>query len=282
MDFTSYQLISDNTSSLNMGAYLNSTEYDIFVQGYTSDLWYGFSVNDVIEIGIWNRDKSFIGWTVIDKPKNFNEVTLSYINTLNFPVNYSYSELITNFILYKNEKILVDPIEQVSSSFGITSGSYLLTYNFTKNMAGSISEPLVIKDISPSRTELKLVPLTTSSFQYGAFCRREVLMSDVSPLYLQSVKNCPYEQIYNQISNAYVSEINTIKTVFFLSTDGAVITFLKELYEDFSTYTTNPIGTNFEEPEIIIGNLLRIQGIRTYFTNYLMANYDAIATIFML
>ena len=276
MEFTSYQFVSDSTSSLNMGSYLNSTEYDLFVQGYTSDLWYGFSSRDLIEVGVWNNDKSFVGWATIDKPNNYNEITLSYVNTLNFPTNYSYSELITNFILYKNEKILVNPPEQLSSSFGITSGSYLLSYNFTRNMAGSMGEPLVIKDISPSRTEVKLTPLFSSSLQYTAFCKKNILISDVSPLYLQSVKDCPYDKIYSQISPSYIDQINTIKNIFFLQTDGAMVNFLKNLYEDFIVYSTNPIATNFEEPELIRGNLVRIQGIRSYFTNYLISNSDII------
>ena len=71
----------------------------------------------------------------------------------------------------QNQKILVNPSEQLSSSFNIQSGSYYITYNFTREMAGTLVNPLVIKEISPSRKELKLVPLNTfsNSYYWGIF-----------------------------------------------------------------------------------------------------------------
>lgn len=106
MEFISYPLVASNTGSLNTGSYLNRSEYTIFVNGYVSDLWFGFSANDVIEFGVWDRESNFIGWNVLNQSKSFNEITLTYLNTLDFPVTYSYSELLTDFTLYKNEKVL--------------------------------------------------------------------------------------------------------------------------------------------------------------------------------
>ena len=144
MEFTSYQIVSNNTASLNTGSYLNLVEYSMFVRGYVGDVWYGFSANDAIELGVWDLDNNLVGWQILNQSKSYNEISLSYTNTLNFPVGYSYKELKPDFTLYKNEKILVNPPEQLSSSFGILSGSYILTYNFTREMAGTSNNPLVI------------------------------------------------------------------------------------------------------------------------------------------
>lgn len=273
MEFTSYPLVATNTGSLNTGSYLNRTETTIFVNGYVSDLWFGFSANDVIEFGVWDRENNFVGWNVLNQSKSFNEITLSYLNALDYPVTYSYSELLTDFTLYKNEKVLVNPAEELKQATGLTEGSFFLVYNFTREMAGNINEPLVIKEVSPSRKELKLVPLSSSNANYDAFCRKKVLLSDVSPLYLKSVAVCPYEQIYGSVSSQYVSEINTIKQVFFLNTDGAMVKFLKNLYEDFLIFTTVPKISNAGVSSTN-DRLIRIQGIQTYFTNYLLSNSE--------
>jgi PKD repeat protein len=275
MEFTSYPLVAANTGSLNTGSYLNRTEYTLFVNGYVPDLWFGFSANDVIEYGVWDRSNNFVGWNVLNQSKSFNEITLSYLNTLDYPVTYSYAELLTDFTLYKNEKVLVNPAEELQQATGLTEGSFFFVYNFTREMAGNINEPLVIKEVSPSRKELKLVPLSSSNANYDAFCKKKVLLSDVSPLYLKSVAVCPYEQIYGKVSSQYVSEINTIKQVFFLNTDGAMVKFLKNLYEDFLIFTTVP---KISDAGISTTNdrLIRIQGIQTYFTNYLLSNSNTV------
>lgn len=271
MEFTSYEMVSENTASLNTGSYLNQTEYSMFVNGFTSDLWYGFSASDVVEFSVWDRSNNFVSWSVLNQSKSYNEITLSYLNTLNFPVTYSYAELQTDFILYKNAGILVNPTAELSSSMGILDGSYFLTYNFTREMAGTPTNPLVIKDVSPSGREIKLTPISGSNAVYDAFCQKLILLSDVTPLYLQGVKSCPYGQIYAEISPAYQPQINTIKSVFYLTTDGAMVNFLKNLYEDFVIFTTMPRRTSTGDVSIN-DRLIRIQGIQTYFNNYLLSN----------
>lgn len=267
-------MVAENTSSLNTGSYLNRTEYSLFVKGFVTDLWYGLSSNDVIELSVWDRDNNFIGWNTLNQSKSHTATTLTYLNALNFPITFSYIELNQDFILYKNSGILVNPPEQLSSSFGIYTGSYYLDYNFTREMAGTPTNQLVIKEISPSRRELKLIPIENSTPAYNAFCKKKIILSDVSPLYLEAVKNCFYDQIYSKINSHYQQEINTLKNVFFLQTDGAVVTFFRNLYEDLYIYTTVPKSQG--SSEVITSSLFRTQGIKAYFTNYLLSNSETI------
>jgi len=268
-------MVSDNTSSLNTASYLNRTEHSLLVNGFTSDLWYGYSPNDAIELSVWDRSNNFIGWNVITQSNKYIDVQLSYLNTVDISVPYSYTELQSDFILYKNDKILVNPNDQISSSFGIVDGSYFLVYNFTRDMAGNFASPLVIKDISPSRREIKLIPISGHNKSYDAFVNKKVLLKDVSPLYQSAVQNCLCNQIYNRISPLYKDEINIIKTIFFLTTDGEVVTFLQSLYTDSIIHISNPVIKN----GVLINNSgsgFRIQGIHTYFENYLLSNSDNI------
>jgi len=271
MDYTSYKLVSNNSSSLNTGSYLNSTEYSMFISGFKEDLWYGLSEFDTIEIGLWDRKQNRLGWDIIPMSKSYNTVTVSHFNALNNVVSYSYQELNTDFILHKTQDLLVDTPSQVFQTFNIPSGSYFITYNLTREMAGSPEFPLVTKDISPSRKELKLYPLSTFNDSYTAFCQHKLLMNDVSSLYVQSLKKCPYGDIYNKIFPLYQKQIETIKNLFFISTDGEMLTFFKNLYEDFVLYSSTPI-LSVSGLNIVSQNFIRLMGINTYFNDYLLSN----------
>jgi hypothetical protein len=247
----------------------------MFVKSFSPDLWYGLSEKDVIEIGLWDRTQNLIGWDTLNMSKSYDTVIVSYFNTLNNVVSYSYQELKPDFILNRTKNILVDPSDQVSSSFSIPSGSYFITYNLTREMAGSPSASLVIKDISPSKKELKLVPQTAFDDTYTAFCQHKFIMNTVSSLYVQTVKSCPYGNIFNVVSPIYPTEISTIQSLFFIPSDGEMLGFFKNLYEDIWLYSTT--GT-----DVFVKNLIRIQGINTYFNNYVLSNSDAIVDFEMI
>ncbi len=246
----------------------------MFTQGFAGDLWWGLSAKDVIEIGLWDRNENLLGWDVLYQSKSYDTVTISYYDSFNNPVSYSYQELKPDFILHKTADLLVNLADQVSSSFQVQSGSYVVTYNMTREMAGSPSAPLVIKEIAPSQLEMKLVPLSSFDDSYTAFCQNNFLMNDVAPLYVSTLKNCPYGQIYAQLAPTNMEEINTIKSLFFISSDGGMLTFFKNLYEDLLVYTALPIVTT-NGIDIISQNFVRIQGIQTHFTNFLLSNSTA-------
>ena len=267
-----YPYVTTNPQHLNTGSYLNQQETANFVSGFSMDLWYGFSEADVIELSVFDLDQNALGWTVINPSQSFNAVTSSYLNTLDQTIPYSYREFISNFILYKNKQLLVNPCDQLSSSFGIISGSYITTYNFTREMAGTPMAPLVVKDISPSRKEVKLTPLFDNTPRYQAFCTKQFQVKTVAPLLIQLTNQCPYDQIYSRIKDNHANQITFLKNLLFLQTDGAFISFLKTLYEDVVIYTNSSDTNQPVEKE------KRTQGIRTYYQNTLLSNYETIST----
>lgn len=257
----------------------------MFTNGFQTDLWFGLSEYDVIEMGLWDRDKNQIGWGTFYQSKSYDTVTIAYYNTLNNAVTYSYQALNPDYILHKTENILMDPADQVSASFHIPSGSFFITYNMIREMAGNPANPLVIKDIASSRKELKLYPISNFNDSYMAFCQHKFLMNDVSSLYVNTVKDCPYGNIFNKVSPLYTNEINTIKNLFFIPSDGRMLMFFKNIYEDLLLYSSTPV-LSVAGLEVISQNFIRIQGIRTYFNNYLLSNstmivdFDVIDTYF--
>lgn len=264
-----YPYITNNATHINTGSYLNTLESNMFISSFGTDIWYGFSGADVIEISVFDLEQNSIAWATTNTTKTYKEVSLSYLNTLDQRVDYSYKELQNDFILYKNSKILVNPVEDLQSAFNIFQGNYLVTYNFIRQMAGDPLNLLIIKDISPSRKEIKLTPVRGNDIRYEAFCRKKFLIKDVAPILLQLTSQCPYTDIYNTVKSKYSKEIDFLKSLLFLNTDGAFIAFLKTLYEDVVTYT-NPSIEQIEK-------IKRTQGIKTYYQNFLLSNYEKIS-----
>lgn len=271
-----YSITGSLTGSLISGSFLNEQDTALFTLSQSQDVWYGFSRKDVIELSVFDPvDDSLLKWGVVEQAKVYHTQSLTYLNALNIPQTYTYNELDNTFILYKNNTILVHPIEDLYS-LNEVGGSYRLSYVFTRNMAGSQTETLSIKDISPSRTEIKLLPSGQADVEYTAFCLKKFPVRDVAPVLLNVTQKCPYDQIYSVVSKLpeYQNGIKVLKFIFFLSDDGDVLNFLKNLYEDFVQYTL--VSNAQAEAGLEPTRITRIQGIKTYFNNYLLTNYDSI------
>ena len=274
----SYTVLGEYTGSVKSGSYYLSTkDTGLFYISQSSDIWFGFSINDVIEIGVYStKDQTLQSWGILDQFKEFKTVTLTYLDNLNVVRNYSYNELIRPFILYKNDSVLFKPYTDLNS-VGITEGSYQISYNFSREMAGSPSSSLIIKEISPSRTEIKLIPHNKSDTQYDSFCIKKFPIRDVASVLLSIIKDLPYDKIYKTMSSLteYQNGINFLKFMFFLPDDGSIIRFLKNMYEDYIKYTV--LSSTQIQNGITPERISRIQGIKTYYSNFLLQNYENIA-----
>jgi len=270
-----YPVLGEYTGSIKSGSYLDSNDTSLFYVSQSSDIWFGLSSNDAIEVSSYSTDdQTQVAWGILDQDKNFQTITLTYLNSLNTPTTYSYNQLVNPFTFYKNDKILIQPSSDLNQ-IGITEGNYVVGYNFVRNIAGSISSSLTIKDISTSRTEIKLIPSQKSDIQYNSFCIKKFPIKDVASVLLSISKNFSYDSVYKKMSslNTYQAGISYLKFVFFLTDDGSIITFLRNLYEDFIKYSS-PTITNISTSS---STLTRIQGIKTYYNNFLLQNYEQIA-----
>lgn len=271
LEFTS---LGGFTGSIFSGSFLNDRDTSLFLTSQSVDLFFGYSPRDVTELSVYDSSDNFISWSLLDQDKVFNHVTLTYIDALNNPQSYTYNELDSQFIIFKSKEILINLINDLSAS-GITDGTFKLSYVFSREMAGSPDNHLVINDISPSRTEIKLLPKGTNNIPYTAFCFKKFPISDISSILLSITQNCPYDQIYKQMFDQYQNSIQFLQTIFFLNDDGSTITFLRHLYEDFIKYTS------LSQTQINLGldstRIYRIQGIKSYFNNYLLQGYNVIA-----
>jgi tartrate-resistant acid phosphatase type 5 len=260
-----YKTTSNLTASLNSGSYLNKTDYNLFFKQQSVDVWYGLSSKDSIEFSVYDLNKELLYWNSTSDIGSYKENTLTYWDDKNNVVQYPYEQFVFQHPLYKNEKILISPMDQFLSS-SLPTGKYIFSYQFTRYLAGTPNDPLVIKEISPSKTELKLIPSKGRTLEYDSFCINKIPVYNVSPLYIKLVGNCPYDQIYKSSQAKYKSEIELVKSIFFLENDGKVVEFLKTIYEDYLKY--------FNQIEDRVESFVRIQGIRSYFNNFLVSNLN--------
>ena len=272
-----YTQLNTYIGSINSNICLSETDVPLLYDSQNKDIWFGISANDVIEVGTYSTDdQTTLNWGIVGRDKQFQTVTLTYLDNLNNINRYSYSELITPFTIYKNQSILLTPSYDLAN-IGITEGNYIVSYNFTREMAGNILEPLIIKEISNTRTEIKLIPQKQADARFNSFCIKKFPVKDVAPVLLSITKNLPYDKIYKEMSSLsqYTSGIEFLKFMFFLSNDGDVVNFLRNLYEDYIKYTflSPSQTTSNSEPTTI----KRIQGIRTYYNNFLLQSYELIA-----
>ena len=259
-----YPSVSNITSSLNSASYLKKEDQDIFFNTNVSDYWFGISNHDRVLFSIYSLDTTLLNWSFLPNETSYKTTNLTFYDDKNSPINYDYKELINSYILYKNEKLLTNPYNDVSAS-NLPTGEYILGYQITKLMAGEETNPLIIKEVSPSKTEIKVIPSGEYTSQYNAFCLDKFILNENSSIYLQLIKDCPCDKLYESTKAANVDAINLIKNMFFISDDGKFIEFLKNLYIDFIKYIS---GTATE--------LTRIQGIKTYFNNFLISNSNNI------
>jgi len=258
-----YPIVSDVTASLNSGSYLNKTDYNLFVKGSSEDFLYGTSDADVIEFFVYDLNQNLVYWKPMGSVGHYKDNVLTYYDSKNDPVYYTYRQFIFDRPLYKTQKVLMEPLADLSSS-NVSSGNYVLSYNLTRYLAGTPFDPLVIKEISPSKTELKLIPSDKASIRYNAFCVNKMPLDDVSPLYLKLTSTCPYGTLFNSSVSENQTQIDLIKNLFFIPSDGKFVEFLRFLYEDFIKFSS--ISDNQAQ------TFTRIQGIRTYFSNFLVSN----------
>ena len=125
-----YAILGEYTGSIQSGSFLNIQDTSLFYISQSKDIWFGLSSNDVIEISAYTTDdQTLLNWGILNQDKQFQTTNLTYLNTFNLPVSYSYNQLISPFLIYKNDEILLQPSSDLNT-IGITSGNYNISYNF--------------------------------------------------------------------------------------------------------------------------------------------------------
>lgn len=234
-----YPLVSNFTSSYNTASYFSESDVIIYNQNTNfPDLFFGKSARDLTEFSYYNTIGEQNGW-VYKKPsiKYLSEIGI-YKDVDSNSITYNYRKVNTDYITYNNN-ILIDIQSDLSSS-NIFNGQHVVSYNFLRNVAGSQDYPLIISDISPSRTELKLIPsfvkrsndnnIFYENLSYESFSRKLVLVEDITELLITSTSKYNCDQTYKNYAIQFPDQIKYFKNSFGFKSDEDAINFINNVY----------------------------------------------------
>jgi hypothetical protein len=151
MSITQYTNFTELEANLqNQGEFLQPQDLFIVSQNQIDDTDFGECKYDVMEVSIYDVN------SVLLPQSNGNLV--AYIKKDDIK-NYLY--LVTN---QGGQKELVVDAQKLLNDLGFTNGIYKLNINFVRDRVGTedASRRVWIQEISPSRTEIRIIPLKTA------------------------------------------------------------------------------------------------------------------------
>lgn len=117
------------------------------------DSYFGLSEHDNVELSIYNSNQEFLRFSRIVQSNKFLVTNGTFLDENQNLQSYTSIVPSTNYVKYDN-KILMDVNNHLSSS-NLSDGLYYVSYNFIRDIAGNSKNNLIIKEVSPSRTEVK-------------------------------------------------------------------------------------------------------------------------------
>jgi hypothetical protein len=150
-----------NNNSENAGQFLQTEDLFIVSQNQIEDTDFGDCKYDVMEVSVYDINNNLL------PQKSGNNV--AYIKTGDIK-NYMYS--LTN---KGGQKELAIDIEKLLNDLGFTNGILKVNVNFVRNKVGSDNEltKVWVHEISPSRTEIRILPLKTKNSNINNITNKE-------------------------------------------------------------------------------------------------------------
>ena len=149
--YTNFDNINSNTT--NEGQFLQADDLFIVTKNETEEAEFGECKYDVMEVSVYDVNNTLL-------PQKSGQ-NVAYIKR-NSIGSYMYS--LTNTL---GKKELIINIEKLLNDLGFTNGILKVNINFVRSRVGSENEleRVWIHEISPSREEVRIVPLKTSNPQ---------------------------------------------------------------------------------------------------------------------
>jgi len=216
---------SINNKSSNEGQFLQADDLFIVSKKEIEDTDFGNCKYDVMEVSVYDINNNLL------PQKSGNNV--AYIKTDDIK-NYMYQ--ITNT---GGQKELAIDIEKLLKDIGFTNGILKVNINFVRYKVGTENEleRVWIQEISPSREEIRILPLKTKVSNINNKTKKE--FKDLQSLN----KNFKYYKI------SLLNSINSYETTFLEKIDSALETqygkdFFNILKKDFGLNKFSKIKTN--------------------------------------
>ena len=193
-----FNILNENLNGLNYISYLNETDSGLYLQPIDKDFTFGSTDvdKDVIEFGVYDIDKNLLILEILTGSYTNKKVNYQYVDTDgNSFVDYYYQST-GNFIQDKDKNLLFDISSIITDLINVSSSltasladNFYVSVNPVINKF-SVDDPLVIKEISNSRKEIKLVKSFNNEFVenviYLTFSDQQILLNGSTNINLKA------------------------------------------------------------------------------------------------
>ena len=161
-------IITQSSENINQVSYLSNKDSDLFSLNSTKEYFFGDDDTDLISIGIYDSQNQLISSGEITGSSSNAKVYYEYEDIDNNKFIDYYFPIKSNLIQDLDKNLLIS-VEDIVISQSITSNNFYLSLTPTTPIFSN-KTPLIIKEISNSRKELKLI----KNFEY------ENVVNDIS------------------------------------------------------------------------------------------------------
>lgn len=274
------KFVYSSTSSLGYGSALTESDLIFYTDGQTSiNFPFGKSENDSINVGVYGMDGAFIGSTTIYSEGNYTEYNVSYYDSFNQYIEYSYKKYQSDFVVVgKEQKSLFFDVSRCLNSINVKDGNYKLYIGLSRDVVGSNKpngDKLIVNTISSGRSEITLIPQTLKGTdskinrEYDIFSKNQFQINEITDDLLLGISNPEIYSIYNFVMNQNPTGSSAFKFNYSFKTDVDAISFLSDIYYGV-------LKGNYKHNGQVSNN--NIVGIYDQFKNWMQQNYDAGAT----
>jgi hypothetical protein len=230
--------------------------------------FFGDNDDDIIEFSLYNSNQEPILFNRIVPKTTYSVVEGSYRDINNLPKKYSVKNPFTNYAINKNELLLHTQFDLKINELG--PGLYYTLYNPVRNIAGNSEYRLFIKEISPSRTELRLsFAFNTNSnessrlnaVKISSFADKKFVFLQLIDEIIPIIENNPIEQTFTQELNN--NNINFVKYAQLLGLKST--TQLQEFIS--STYIGYNKVINNSSDDVVLENI-KFTGVSEQLKNF--------------
>lgn len=265
-------LTFDNQSLTNgivSGSYFTTDLQSIYEQKIVNkEKYFGTSENDIIEFSLYNTNQEIISFNRVIPTVSYSIIRGTYNDINNSQMSYNFAKPFTNFTKYNNS-LLLDTKSNLNT-IGVLPGLYYILYNFVRNVAGNPKNKLIIKEISPSRTELRLSlgfnptlspENNNDAIKISAFADKKYLFSQISNQLNQVLDNNPISNnfLQNSINFNYLEACQYLG----LKNTAELEKFISETYVGF-----NKIKNLSSESDQLISQVFKFTGINEQIKNF--------------
>jgi hypothetical protein len=258
-----YDYLTINPEQLNFGlvsaSYFDTDLQKLYEQTLVPEKgFFGDGDDDIVELSLYDTNQNILGFNRIIPKVTYSVVQGSFRDINNNLQSYSYANPSTNIVRYSNEILLHSQFDLNYNQ--VSPGLYYVLYNPIRNIAGNQTNNLVIKEVSPSRTELRLSfafdtvkneQSRLDSVKIRAFADKKYIFLQIEDNFVTIVDNNPIEQDFAANENQY--NLYEISQLLGFKNKADLQEYISSTYYGFNKIIKTNITTEVLETKTFVG-----------------------------